>query len=281
MEVVNQQRLTGERALFKAKDVDIRNTVFEDGESPLKESHNIKVSNSIFRWKYPIWYSTDIKAEGVTLTNTARSGIWYTHNLVMRNSVIEAPKTFRRASNITLENVTMPYAEETFWNCQKISLNKVQATGDYFALDSTGITVTDFTLTGNYGFDGCKDVHIKNANIISKDAFWNCENVVVENSTIIGEYFGWNAKNMTLINCTIESEQGLCYIENLKMIDCELLNTTLAFEYTTVDATILSTIESVKNPYSGVIRSYGIGELIQDDPAVDHTATEYIRIEEQ
>ena len=43
MKLIKQEFLTGERALFMAKDMEIHDTVFADGESPLKESKNIKL----------------------------------------------------------------------------------------------------------------------------------------------------------------------------------------------------------------------------------------------
>ena len=109
--------------------------------------------------------------------------------------------------------------------------------------------------------------------MLSKDAFWNSENVTVYDSFISGEYLGWNAKNLTLINCTIESNQGMCYIDNLVMKNCRLLNTTLAFEYSTVDAEIQNTIDSVLNPSGGSIRAEGIRELILEDDKVDVAKT--------
>ena len=42
--LVKQQLLTGERALFASKDLHIEDSIFDDGESPLKESSNIAVS---------------------------------------------------------------------------------------------------------------------------------------------------------------------------------------------------------------------------------------------
>lgn len=41
--VIKNQFLTGERALFGTKDAEIYDTIFTDGESPLKESSNIGV----------------------------------------------------------------------------------------------------------------------------------------------------------------------------------------------------------------------------------------------
>lgn len=51
---VIQELLVGERALFQAKDLSIFNCTFEDGESPLKESSNIDLHETNFKWKYPL-----------------------------------------------------------------------------------------------------------------------------------------------------------------------------------------------------------------------------------
>ena len=116
-------------------------------------------------------------------------------------------------------------------------------------------------------------MEIRHARLLSKDAFWNSENVTVYDSFLSGEYLGWNAKNLTLINCTIESLQGLCYIENLVMKNCRLLNTTLAFEYSTVDVEIEGKIGSVMNPAGGSIRADYIGELIMEKDRVNPEKT--------
>lgn len=276
MENLVQGIYTGERALFKSENLNIVDSIFEDGESPLKESKGINLSNCIFKWKYPLWYCNEIQVKDSTLLETARSGIWYTHHIQIKDSVIEAPKTFRRSSYIELDNVDMPLAQETLWNCHDIRMNHVQARGDYFGFNSENIQINDFNLTGNYCFDGGKNIEVHNTKLISKDAFWNCENVTVYDSVIIGEYLGWNSKNLTFVNCTIESLQGLCYIENLKMINCKLLKTTLAFEYSTVDAQIVNHIDSVFNPISGVIKAKSIGEVTLDPTKIDPNATQII-----
>lgn len=276
METIKQALLTGERALFKSDGISIVDSVFADGESPLKESKNIEITGSTFKWKYPLWYCTNIEMENSTLLETARSGIWYTKNINIKNCVIDAPKIFRRSSRIALEDVSITNAEETMWNCDDIILKNVTAKGNYFAMNSKNIKVNNLQLSGNYCFDGAKNVEVRNSKLISKDAFWNCENVVVYDSLIIGEYLGWNTKNITFINCTIESLQGLCYIQNLKMINCKLINTELAFEYSSVDVDITTHINSVVNPYRGVIKADSIGEIIIDENDVDNKATKFI-----
>lgn len=269
-------RFTGERALFHAKDLSIKDAIFDDGESPLKESQNIELLGCMFKWKYPLWYCKHVVAKDCKWFDMARAGVWYTDDLYVENAMIEAPKNFRRCKDIVLKNVDFFHAEETLWNCNHVKLMNVTAKGDYFAMNSNDMYISDFKLDGNYSFDGCRNVELHNATLLSKDAFWNSENITVYDSFISGEYLGWNAKNLTLINCTIESLQGMCYIDNLVMKNCKLLNTTLAFEYSTVEAEIASGIESVINPTSGTIKAEYIKELIMEKDKVDVSKTNII-----
>jgi hypothetical protein len=276
MREIKQNFLTGERALFKANGLKIYDSIFADGESPLKESSNIELYGSSFKWKYPLWYSKNIHLEDCTLFEMARAGIWYTDNITLKNTVVEAPKNFRRSRKITLKNVVFPNAAETLWNCYNVKMENITAKGDYFAMNSENMTISDFTLTGNYSFDGARNVEIHNAKMLSKDAFWNSENITVYDSFVSGEYLGWNAKNLTLVNCTVESLQGMCYIDNLVMKNCKLINTTLAFEYSTVEADINSKIDSVLNPKSGYINADYIDELIIEKDKVDIGKTKIV-----
>lgn len=269
----SEQLFTGERALFALKNAEIENCIFENGESPLKESSNILLKGSAFRWKYPLWYSCGITAKDCTWFEMARAGVWYTENMTVENAVIQAPKNFRRCRNLKLENVSFSNAAETLWSCEGVTMRNVFAKGDYFLMNSSGLDVDGLILDGNYSFDGAKNVTVRNSRLVTKDAFWNSENVTVYDSYIYGEYLGWNSRNLTLIGCTIESLQGLCYIENLTMRDCTLLNTTLAFEYASVDAEIGSAVESVLNPKSGTIRVPRIKELIIEPDRVDPEKT--------
>ena len=119
----------GERALFKAKDVDIAYCTFQNGESPLKESRNVKLYETSFKWKYPLWYTKNVEIENCYMLDTARAGIWYTENLTAKNFVIKAPKAFRRCDKVRLENVTFYDASETMWNCNNVTLENVKVNG--------------------------------------------------------------------------------------------------------------------------------------------------------
>lgn len=267
---------TGERALFSTHGAYISDCVFEDGESPLKESSRLEIVSSRFSWKYPLWYCRDVKVSGTSLDVTARSGIWYTHGISMTDCEISAPKTFRRASGVTLTRVNMPNALESMWSCRDIRLSDVKIVGDYFGMNSEDIYAEGLDVEGNYIFDGGRNVVVKNSRLISKDSFWNCENVTVYDSYIEGEYIGWNSKNVRFVNCEISSNQGFCYMDNLVLESCRLKDTDLAFEYSSVDADIRSHIVSVKNPSSGRIAAESIGELIMDGGCVDTSKTEIV-----
>lgn len=273
---IRQAFLKGERALFHADNLRIYDTIFDDGESPLKESRNIELSGSMFKWKYPLWYCRDVRLKDCTFFEMARAGIWYTDNISVENTFIEAPKNFRRCKNVDLKGVNFYNAQETLWSCDGVTMENVTARGDYFAMNSDNMKISGFELLGNYSFDGCHNVEVRNSKLVSRDAFWNTENVTVYDSFISGEYLGWNARNLTLVNCTVESLQGLCYIDNLVMRNCRLINTTLAFEYSSVDADISGRVDSVLNPSEGTIKADYIGELILEKDMVDTGKTRII-----
>lgn len=277
MDTVAQQRFTGERALFKARDLTITDSVFDNGESPLKESARISIDDSIFRWKYPLWYCRDITVANSAFLTMARAGIWYTRDVDLVNCTYQAPKGIRRCSDVTITDTAFTDAQETLWWNERITLANVTASGDYFAKDCTDIRVTGLRLVGNYAFDSCRNVLVEDSHLLAKDAFWNCENVIVRNSFITGEYLGWNTRALTLENCTIESLQGLCYVNGLTMRNCRLINTTLAFEYCTdIDAEITTTVDSILNPVNGRIRAAGFGQITIDDPDIDPACTRLI-----
>jgi hypothetical protein len=278
-ETIRQENLTGERALYRGENLEVYDTVFHDGESPLKESSNIKLFRCEFQWKYPLWYASHVYVKDCVWQEMGRSGVCYTNDLTIEDSLIYAPKNFRRCRNVSLRNVSLVNAAETFWMCSDVHLENVTARGDYFGMNSSNVTLDHFELYGNYAFDGGRNIVVHNSKFLTKDCFWNCENVTVYDSYISGEYLAWNTKNLTLINCTIESNQGLDYIEGLKMVNCRLVNTRLAFEYSTdMDVDVNSRIDSILNPGSGRISAPEISEFILEEDNCDVGKTEFQKV---
>lgn len=259
----------GERILYGLNDATLDGITFGNGESPLKETKNINLKNSIFKWKYPLWYAENINVEDTIFETMSRSGIWYTTNISIKNSALQAPKLFRRANHIVLDNVHFSNAEETMWTCNDIRITNSQINGDYFGKDSKNIYLDNVSVIGNYVFDGAENVEVHNSTFIAKDAFWNCKNVEIYDSTIDGEYLAWNTNNIKFINCKIESDQGLNYIDHLTIKNSSLIHTDLAFEYVSnMDVELNATIDSIKNPISGKISVPEIRTLIIDSNKV-------------
>ena len=276
MEIIKDKEFGGERPLYGLHDAHLQNVVIHVGESSIKESGNITAENCRFEGKYVFWETDGFSVTDCHFTESARSSLWYSRNCRMLNCRVEAPKLFRRMDGIYVENTDFPNGEQYLWDCKNIVLKNVTIDNcDYAFMHSENIRIDHYRQNGNYAFQYARNVEIHNAVINSKDALWEAENVTVYDSYITGEYLGWNSKNITFINCTIESLQGMCYMENVVMKNCKLLNTTLAFEKSTVDAEIVTKIDSVTNPVSGVIKSKGIDEIILDEELTDVTKTRF------
>ena len=128
--------------------------------------------NYHFRRKYPFWHNDDFVVKNCLFTEGARAALWYSNNLQMTDTLVEAPKMFREMDGIRLENVQLPYALETLWFCRNVELKNVKVDkGDYLFVHGENIRIDDFEINGNYSFQYCKNVEIRNAVINSKDCF--------------------------------------------------------------------------------------------------------------
>ncbi len=267
MNKIEHTSFSGERPLFNNHDLTLENVNIGLGESALKECSNINAYNSCFKGKYPFWHVNIFTIKNCVFEETARAALWYSRNLIMQDTLVKAPKMFRKMQNLTLRNIKLTDAQETLWDCESIVIDNCDVNnGDYIFMNSKNISIKKLTLQGNYSFQGCKNVVIINSTLSSKDAFWESENITVIDSVIDGEYLGWHSQNLHLINCKISGSQPLCYAHNLTLENCTFdKDANLAFEYCdNINATVIGSIHSIKNPISGVIRVKSIGNLILD-----------------
>lgn len=265
--LIKDTEFEGERPLYKSRDLLLENVTIHVGESSLKECRNIVAVDCTFEGKYPFWETNGFIVRNCLFRPGARSALWYSHNMEMLDTLVEAPKMFRDSSHLYLRNVRFPDAQETFWHCSHVKLEDVEVSkGDYLFMDSDNIEIERYKHQGNYAFQYARNVIIRDAFLDSKDALWNTENVTVINSTIDGEYLAWYSKNLHLINCHIGGTQPLCYCEGLVLENCTFADDAdLAFEYSRLNADIRGHVVSVKNPTSGRIIADSIGETIIDE----------------
>jgi hypothetical protein len=267
MEIIRNQHFEGERPLFESHNTRLEQVTIGDGESAIKECSNIDACECRFWGKYPFWHVHGFKISNCQFDAGARSALWYSDNLVMDNTRIDAPKMFREMHDLRLENVLITDADETFWRCRNIEAKNLELReGTYPFMFSENIHIDGLRIDSKYVFQYCKNVEINNANIVTKDSFWECENVVITNSTLDGEYLAWHSKNVRLVNCHLLGEQLLCYADKLTLENCTFDKLCdRVFEYSDVEADIRGHIENIKNPTTGHIVADSIGSVTIDE----------------
>lgn len=272
------QRYTDERSLFASNNLELYECIFESsiGESPIKESNNVIIRNSQFSMRYPVWHSTNVKIYNTLFDLSTRAPFWYTTNLNIYDSQIYSPKALRECNDGLISNSVIE-SSEFGWKIKKYSILDSTISGEYAFFESSELDLNNVKFTGKYSFQYVKNSTIKDSYLDTKDAFWHSENITVINSVVKGEYLGWYSKGLHLINCQIIGTQPLCYCENLTLTNCTMIDCDLAFEYSSVDVLVNSSIDGVKNPLAGKIVSKGIKELIIDD---NNRAIEEVIIEE-
>ena len=269
MTIIRDTYLDGERPLYSSNNLLLERVTIGEGESGLKESRHIELHNCEIQGMYVLWECEDILCRHCHFASSDRAPLWYGRNIRMYDCLMDAPKVFRELDGLILENLTLTDAAEAFWYCKNGHLSDLKMErAEYAFMQSHHLQIDNLTLRGKYTFQYARHMEIRHAVLDTKDAFWNSEDCTIYDSDIKGEYLGWYAKNLRLVRCRISGTQPLCYCENLVLEDCVFEpNADLAFEHSSVQATILSAITSIKNPRSGYICCQSCGEYIHDTDA--------------
>jgi len=269
MSIIQNQNLDQERALYGETDLTAENCRFDgpsDGESAFKECKNIRVSNCFFNLRYPFWHDTGLHLQDSELTELCRAALWYSKDISISGTQLHGIKALRECENVTLTDCSIRSAEFG-WSTRNVVIMDTTAFSEYFFLRGENLTLRKTDFKGKYSFQYAKNVVIENCHLETKDAFWHGENVIVRNCVVKGEYLAWYSKHVTFENCEIVGTQPFCYCEDLKLINCKMLSADLCFEKSQVEATLLTPVDSIKNPRSGKIILPAVGEIIMDDPA--------------
>ena len=151
MKQIKNTHYEGERPLLASHGLYLEEVTIHAGESALKECSDIEAVNCRFEGKYPFWHNDGFVVKNCLFTEGARAALWYSKNLKMKDTLVEAPKMFREMDGIELENVQLPNALETLWYCRNVELNNVKINkGDYLFIHGEDIRIKNFVLNGNY-----------------------------------------------------------------------------------------------------------------------------------
>lgn len=271
MNIIENKTFDLERSLYNLKDTKVINCIFQgvnDGESVLKEAKDIELEKCSFSLRYPLWHNDNFKIYECDFDEYSRAPIWYSNNGEIRSCKITSIKALRECNDIKIKNGYID-SNEFGWKCKNIEVVKSRINSEYAFFDSKNIKLDNVSFSGKYSFQYIDNLEITNSFLNTKDAFWHSENVIVKDSVVKGEYLAWFSKNITFVNCTIVGTQPFCYVENLKLVNCKMIDADLAFEYSSVDADVISEIDSIKNPKSGVIKCLGVKEIINEDSIME------------
>ncbi len=257
-----------ERALYGISDTNVVDCKFDgpaDGESAFKECNRICVHDCYFNLRYPFWHDNWVVISNSEMTENCRAALWYSEGISISNTKLHGIKAMRECKRVRMSDCSV-ISPEFGWSTEDISLEDCDVSGEYFMLRGKDIRFDRVTMKGKYSFQYIENSVFENCSFDTKDAFWHAKNVTVRNSTVKGEYLAWYCENVTFENCKIIGTQPLCYCKGLRLINCTMDGCDLSFEKSEVEADILGSIDSVKNPQSGYVKADSIGEIIFDDP---------------
>lgn len=260
-----------ERALYHLTDTKVYNCTFagpRDGESALKEARNIEVRGCFFSLRYPFWHTKNFVLAESKMDVLTRAPIWYAEDGVIQSCEIAGIKCLRECRTMAIKNSVIN-SPEFGWRCRDITIENSQMESEYFLFECQKVSAVGLRLKGKYSFQYVENMKINDSYLDTKDAFWHAKNVTVYDSVLKGEYLGWYSENLTLVRCRIEGTQPLCYCKNLKLVDCVTEGCNLSFEYSDLEADIIGSIDSVKNPRTGYINADSIGEIVLENSVME------------
>ena len=267
MKLIQNQTFDQERALYGEKGIRVIDCAFDgpaDGESACKEGSDIEVERCFFNLRYPFWHDHGLVIRDSRMTELCRAALWYSDHIEITNTKLHGIKALRECSEVTLRDCDI-ISPEFGWSVRGIRMERCTAQSEYFMMRAQNLQFFDLHFKGKYSFQYIENATFENCDFDTKDAFWHAKHVVVKNSRVKGEYLAWYCEDVTFENCTIIGTQPLCYCKGLRLISCRMEQADLAFEKSEVQATILTPVISIKNPYAGQILVPDVGEIIRDD----------------
>lgn len=268
--VIENQTYEEERSLYFLSNADVVNCTFageKDGESVLKDSRNVSVRDCKFSLRYPLWHAQQLQINHVTMDDKARAPLWYGDSVVIDNCDIQGIKCLRETSKISIRNSNI-ISDEFGWKCHEVNISNCSIDSQYALFESENVVMDNVKLTGKYTLQYMANVKVTNCVLDTKDAFWHSHNVLIKDCVVKGEYLGWYSDGLTFINCKIISHQPLVDCKNLTLVNCTMEGCDLAFEYSDVNADIIGSIESIKNPRSGIITVDSVNDVITGDEVI-------------
>ena len=153
-----------ERALYGTDGILVSGCRFDgpaDGESALKESRNIRVEDCLFNLRYPFWHDENLKIDGCEMTPNCRAALWYTENVMIRNTKMHGIKALRECADVTVADSDI-ISPEFGWSVRGITMKNTSVESEYFMMRSERLDFDSVSLKGKYSFQYITDSVFEN-----------------------------------------------------------------------------------------------------------------------
>ena len=189
MKMIENQTFDMERALYGSSGIELKDCTFDgpaDGESALKESEDIRISNCFFNLRYPFWHDNRLAIADSEMTELCRAALWYSTDIQITDTKLHGIKALRECSRVKMQGCDI-VSPEFGWSVQEIGMKDCTVQSEYFMMRSERLRFSNVALKGKYSFQYIQDSVFENCDFDTKDAFWHAKNVTVRNSTVKGE----------------------------------------------------------------------------------------------
>lgn len=146
---------------------------------------------------------------------------------VVKNCKIDGPadgeSAFKECKNIQVED-TYLNLRYPFWHVDDVTITNCHMTENCRAAlwYDNGVVIKDSKMHGIKALRECKNIQIKDTDIISPEFAWRSHNITVENTTLEGEYPFFECTDMVIDGLKMKGKYSFQYIENVTFRKCNL-----------------------------------------------------------
>lgn len=146
---------------------------------------------------------------------------------VIKNCKIDGPadgeSAFKECADIQVED-TYFNLRYPFWHVDNAKITNCEMTELCRAAlwYDKGVEIDNCKMHGIKALRECRDIVLKNTDIVSPEFAWRSHDIIVDNVTLEGEYPFFECTNMEIDNLKMKGKYSFQYIENVTFRNCEL-----------------------------------------------------------
>lgn len=155
-----------------------------------------------------------------------RYPFWHDHDVTIRRS--EMTDLCRAAiwysDSVVIEDTKL-HGIKALRECRNISIKNSDIISEEFGWSARNIQISDSTASSEYFLMRSEDIFFANVEFKGKYSFQYCKNAVFDNCTFDTKDAFWHAHNVTVRNSVVRGEYLAWYSDDLTLINCQIIGT--------------------------------------------------------